>query len=119
MLEKDKYIEFQLNKISNGWVVRQVLENETKDTFFDSFKTVESNAVLVLTKYLYDIQDITKQEYEEGRDEAQNVGLLNAMSEKIENFSVLNVIDVVKYVCEIESKNNLEENIRLDEEEED
>ena len=61
MLEEGKYLEFQLNKISNGWVVRQAIgqDGDVKDleVFQDSLEAAKDYLTSAVTKYLNDVNE--------------------------------------------------------------
>ena len=62
MLDQNKYIEFQLNKISNGWVIKQIVSREDNDmdvieVFQDSLKVAKDYLTSAVTKYLNDVNE--------------------------------------------------------------
>ena len=61
MLDQNKYIEFQLNKISNGWVIKHIFgnDNDVKDleVFQDSLKATKDYLTSAVTKYLNDVNE--------------------------------------------------------------
>ena len=63
MLDQNKYIEFQLNKISNGWVVTHVVSHDNREAdsiievFQDSLKATKDYLTSAVTKYLNDVNE--------------------------------------------------------------
>ncbi|TFB08493.1 hypothetical protein E3V36_07735 [Candidatus Marinimicrobia bacterium MT.SAG.2] len=57
MLDQNKYIEFQLYKISNGWVIKHIVSHEDNEmdiieVFQDSLKAAKDYLASAVTKYL-------------------------------------------------------------------
>lgn len=63
MLDSNKYIEFQLYKISNGWVIKRIVNPEDDDemdiieVFQDSLKATKDYLTSAVTKYLKDVNE--------------------------------------------------------------